>query len=120
MVRQLARRYSVVVWWGTSVELSSAFARLLRMGELNRDGLRLAENSLAQMRDHWREVRPDDALRSTAEKLLSRFPLRAADALQLAAAMTWTLERPQGRPFISGDAALLEAGQRLGFQAIEA
>lgn len=119
-VRQLARCYSVVVWWGTSVELRSAFARLLRMGELNPDGLRLAENSLAQMRAHWREVRPDDALRSEAERLLTRFPLRAADALQLAAAMTWAMDRPQGRAFLSGDAVLLETAQRLGFEAIEA
>ncbi|MGA7524841.1 MAG: hypothetical protein WBW84_20490 [Acidobacteriaceae bacterium] len=60
------------------------------------------------------------ALRSDAEKLLTQFPLRAADALQLAAAMTWAMDRPQGRAFISGDAALLEAAQRLGFQAVEA
>lgn len=109
-----------MVWWGTPVELASAFARLLRMRELDSDGARLAEASLDQMRRRWREVRPDDALRIDAENFLSRFPLRAADALQLAAAMTWAMGRPQGRVFISGDAPLLEAAARLGFQSTEA
>jgi hypothetical protein len=31
--RQLLRQYSIVVWWSTSVEIRSAFERLLRLGQ---------------------------------------------------------------------------------------
>jgi predicted nucleic acid-binding protein len=116
----LLGRYEVAVWWGTPVEIRSALERLLRLKELSANEHAGAEKRLEQLRKAWTEIQPETALRAQAEKLLRRFPLRAADALQLAAAMTWTLDRPQGRPFICGDAALLEAGQRLGFQAIEA
>jgi hypothetical protein len=63
---------------------------------------------------------PTEALRDEAELLLARFPLSAADALQLAAAMTWAGGHPRGRVFICGDARLLDAARRLGFQAVEA
>ena len=119
-VRRLARHYGIVVWWCTAVEVRSAFARLMRVRELTRAGQVLAEKSLEQMENRWIEVQPTEALRSEAEGLLTRFPLRAADALQLAAAMTWALDRPQGRVFICGDTQLLEAARGLGFQAEEA
>jgi predicted nucleic acid-binding protein len=120
IVRRLARQYGVVVWWCTPVEARSAFARLVRKGEITPAERVLAEDSLEQLRDRWREVLPLDSVRAEAEGLLRQFSLRAADAMQLVAAMTWTMGRPQGRVFICGDAALLEAARQLGFQAVEA
>jgi len=120
VVRQLARRYSIAVWWATPVEVRSAFARLSRMGALDSAGWQLADATLTALRGRWREIAPDEHLRLGAEMLLPRFPLRAADALQLAAAMTWAMDQPRGRVFISGDAQLLAAARQLGFQAIEA
>ena len=49
------------------------------------------------------------ALRAEAETLLMSYPLKAADALQLAAAWTWCAGNPQTCVVISGDAQLLEA-----------
>jgi methionine salvage enolase-phosphatase E1 len=46
------------------------------------------------------------------------YPLRAADAFQLAAAWTWTSGEPQGYVFISGDAQLLKAARQVGFQVV--
>lgn len=109
-----------MVWWATVVEIRSALERLLRLKELSPAEHAGAEKRLAQLRGTWTEIKPESALRSDAEALQTRFPLRAADALQLAAAMTWALGRPQERVFISGDAVLLEAAERLGFQAIDA
>ena len=71
------------------------------------------------MRSQWREISPSLAIRDQAERFLERFPLKAADALQLAAAFAWTSGRPRARAFLSGDAQLLEAAGLLGFQAIE-
>lgn len=118
--QRLARRHMMVVWWATPVEMRSAFARLLRMGHLTPSEHASARQGLDQLRHAWHELQPMEQLRAEAEALLDRFPLKAADALQLAAALAWTLGKPQGRSFISGDAQLLDAARQLGFQAIEA
>lgn len=120
VVHRLLGRHEVVVWWATAIEIRSALERLFRLKELSAAEHAGAEKRLERLRKVWTEIQPEMALRSDAEKLLARFPLRAADALQLAAAMTWAMDRPQGRVFISGDLQLLEAARQLGFEAVEA
>jgi predicted nucleic acid-binding protein len=117
---RLLGQYSVVVWWATPVEVRSALERLLRTGDLSAVGHTGAETRLNRLRKGWSELAPTEAMRDEAETLLARFPLSAADALQLAAAMTWTGGHPRGRVFICGDARLLDAAHLLGFQAVEA
>jgi predicted nucleic acid-binding protein len=117
---RLVGQYQIVVWWATPVEIRSALERLLRMGQLSATEYSGAERRLDRLRHGWREVRPDDAVRAQAEILLRRFPLSAADALQLAAAMTWAGTHPRGHVFICGDARLLHAAEQLGFRAVEA
>lgn len=116
--RQLLRQFRIVAWWATSIETRSALARELRSGTISRTEHGEAVLRMEKLRQDWVEVAPDHALRSFAEELPDRFSLRAADALQLAAAYTWTMQRPDGRPFISGDKRLLEAAAQLGFRAI--
>jgi predicted nucleic acid-binding protein len=116
-VRRLFEQHSVVVWWATSVEMRSAFERLLRMGELTPAEHAASGLRLARLRRSWRELQPSESLRSHAETLLTQHTLKAADALQLAAAWVWSSNAPQTCIFISGDAQLLEAARRLGFQA---
>jgi predicted nucleic acid-binding protein len=120
VVRKLSGQYSIVVWWAAPVELRGAFARLLRMGQLTPAEQTQAQIVLEGMRRNWREVDPDGHLRDRAESLVDRFSLTAADALQLAAALAWCLGHPRNRPFLSGDAHLLQAARQLGFHAIEA
>ena len=118
MVEALSAQYRVAVWWSTPVEMRGAFARLLRMGQMAPTGQVQALVTLDRMRSVWREVDPSEQLREQAERLVDRFPLKAADAQQLAAALTWCIGRPRGRLFISGDGQLLDAARQLGFQAI--
>jgi len=118
-VMQLARRFEVVVWWSTPIEVKSAFARLVRMAQISSTEFADAQVDLSDLRKSWQEVAPTDRLRSTAESFLDRFSLRAADALQLAAAYMWASSEPRGRTFLSGDRQLLDAARQLGFQAIE-
>jgi predicted nucleic acid-binding protein len=99
--------------------MRGAFARLLRMRQLTLTGQVQAQVTLDRMRRVWHEVYPSEQLRERAERLVDRFPLKAADAQQLAAAMTWCLGRPRGRVFISGDTQLLDAARQLGFEAVE-
>jgi hypothetical protein len=48
----------------------------------------------------WLEIEPTDDVRDFALDVLDRFPLKAADALQLAAALAWCRRRPKGRLFV--------------------
>ncbi len=57
-------------------------------------------------------------LRERALRLLSSHHLRAADSLQLAAALVWAREQPRGRVFISLDSRLGEAARREGFTVL--
>ena len=116
----LDMKHPKVVWWSAPVEMQSAFARLARMGRIAPNELVQARVRLDHLRRDWNEVEPSDELRERAEQLVDRFPLKAADALQLSAAWIWCQGRPRSRPFISGDVQLLHAAQQLGFSGIEA
>jgi len=63
-------------------------------------------------------IAPGDQLRDRAHRLLAVHALRAADALQLAAALVWADERPAGLEFVSLDDRLGEAARREGFRVV--
>lgn len=115
---QLLGQFGMAVWWATRVEARSALARELRNGFLSATQHKEAVLKLEKLREDWREIAPDENLRYFAENLPERFPLRAGDALQLAASYMWTLQNPFGRPFIAGDRRLLDAAEQLGFRII--
>jgi predicted nucleic acid-binding protein len=115
----LSQRFSMLVWWAAPVEIRGASARLLRMGQITSSEHVGAQVRLDELRSKWREVSPEQPLRDQAERLIDRFPLKAADALQLAAALVWCSGRPGARAFISGDAQLREAARQLGFQVFQ-
>jgi len=115
MVRRYLRRFAPVVWWGSPVEVHSAISRLHREAVLaagERDG---ALARLTLLEQGWREILPDDGVRSLAGTLLDAYALRAADSLQLAAALVWCGQAPRGRTFICGDQRLSEAARLAGF-----
>jgi len=62
---------------------------------------------------------PDEEVRRQARRLLRVHPLRAADALQLGAAIVWA-GRYEGREFVSLDARLREAARLEGFAVLPA
>jgi len=120
VVNALSKQYGMVVWWAAPVEIRGAFTRLLRIRNLTPNGQVQALVALDGFRSKWSEVFPNPKVLSNAERLIDRFPLRAADALQLAAAFVWTSGRPRNRPFISWDMQLLDAAEQLGFAQIRA
>ena len=63
----------------------------------------------------WTEVEPSEAVREQAARVLRLHPLRAADSLQLAAAMVWCQGDPSRREFVCLDQRLRDAGRREGF-----
>jgi len=113
--RLYARR---TVWWTTRVEAVSSFHRLLRDDELTREGLEQALERLSRLRQSWNEVQPADEIREIAERLLGVHRLRAADALQLAAAQVWCRHLPRGRHFVGADGHLSRAAETEGFTVL--
>ena len=103
------------VWWGTKPEAASALARLSREGALNLSEHEDALERLEAMTSLWSEVAPGELLRETALRLLRVHPLRAGDALQLAAAYTASEHRPSTLEFVCLDKRLAEAASREGF-----
>ncbi len=117
--RQTARLYArQVVWWAASVEAISSFNRLVREGQMSAKESRQSLERLNYLRHRWNEIQPTEEVRNLAERLLSVHKLRAADALQLAAALVWCSHRPRGRCFIGADSNLSEAAQAEGFTVI--
>jgi predicted nucleic acid-binding protein len=114
----LADDAQVVTWWGTRVELVSALARLDREGQLERAGS-TAFARLDEVGAAWQEVAPTPRLRQVAERLLRVHPLRAGDALQLAAAVIVADGSPATLPFVTLDERLARAAEREGFPVIE-
>ena len=85
---QLQDDPDIAVWWATPVEIESAIQRRQREGSLDLAGIRLAHKRLADIATTWHEVSPSTAVRKLAIRLLRTHPLRAADSLQLAAALS--------------------------------
>ena len=92
------------MWWGSQVECVSALARLERDGALDPQAAVLAFDRLKQLAAGWHEVDPSDIVREVAARFLRVHPLRAADALQLAAAFIAAEQRPASLEMITLDA----------------
>jgi len=65
----------------------------------------------------WTEVEPHDEVRQIARRLLRVHPLRAADALQLAAAYLVAERRPPTLEFVTFDERVRLAALKEGFLA---
>jgi uncharacterized protein len=109
---------AVVTWWGTAVECVSALARLEREGSIGTDDLRGAGERLDALELAWAEVQPSDRLRAVATRLLRVHALRAADALQLAAALTVAEGQPASLEIVTFDDRLALAAEREGMKVL--
>jgi predicted nucleic acid-binding protein len=119
MRAEYLRDPEIVTWWSTEVECVSAITRLEREGRLTSPGLAVAISRLAAIEANWQEIRPTERLRTTAKRLLRTNALRAADALQLAAAIVAADGEPRLLPILTLDERLARAAEREGFPVIE-
>jgi predicted nucleic acid-binding protein len=110
----LLRDEAMVVWWGTRIECASAIRRRERDGGFEPAAAREAIGLLDLLSQAWSEVAPSEVVRASAERALAVHPLRAADALQLAAALTWRREPTRRADFVCLDDRLREAASREG------
>jgi uncharacterized protein len=112
---KLERDSAMTVWWGTRVECVSALARRERERSVDPASAQRAFAQLSKLADQWQEVLPTQPLRNLAERIVRVHVLRAADALQLAAALTAALGDPSAVEFVCLDERLNEAAAREGF-----
>jgi len=106
---------AMVTWWATKVECVSALARLERANALDVRDMRAALMRLDALSRGWIEVPALDDVRMHATRLLRTHVLRAADALQLAAAIIASNFEPAALHLVSLDTRLADAAEREGF-----
>lgn len=109
----------IVAWWATPVEMASAVARREREGKISAEEADAALKASKRLAAAWHEVVPSDTIRRTAERLLRVHPLRAADSLQLSAALIVANHDPSTLEMICFDSHLTAAARREGFVVID-
>ena len=115
----VAEDSDMLVWWGTEVECASALARLERDAALGEPAIIEAFARLKALTAAWHEVEPGEAVREAAVRFLRVHALRAADALQLAAAFVAAERRPPSLEIVTLDDRLAAAARKEGFSLIE-
>ena len=108
----------VVVWSLTRVELLSALARRRREAPDAAARLASGRRRILTAWPGWTEVTSIDGVRRQAERLVETHPLRAADALALAAALIAADQDPASLTFVTLDRRQAEAAEREGFQVL--
>lgn len=108
----------MAAWFSTPVECCSALMRRMREGAMTLSEADKAMARLRMLEASWVEVSPSDKVRTTAERLLRVHPLRAADALQLAAAWVACRGEPSGMELVCADERLSRAARLEGFAVV--
>ena len=109
----------LVTWWATPIEIASAVARREREGTITSDEADAALKSAKRLGAAWHEVIPSEMVRRTAERLLRLHNLRAADSLQLSAALIAANHDPTTLEMVCFDNRLTLAARREGFTVID-
>ena len=113
--RWLREDPDVIVWTLSRVELLSALARRRREEPESAPQRLAARRDLLGAWEQWSEVTAVELVRRYAERVVETHPLRAADALQIAAALVAAEGDPATIEFVSLDRNLAEAAEREGF-----
>lgn len=107
----LAEDDEMVVWWGTRLECAAALFRLIRGEAISVDDGKRALTGLSALASAWAEVDPSATVRERAQLLVAKHPLKAADALQLAAAILALSPGRQEDGFVCLDRQLSSAAR---------
>jgi len=108
----------VLTWVLSDVEVRSGIARLGRDGALDLAGVQTAVARVENFWDTVHEITLVEAVKPRAKRLLGVHSLRAADALQLGAALTGVYDNPLGWEFVCLDRALGTAATLEGFKVV--
>lgn len=101
----------------TVVEVTSAIWRRRHAADISIDEHQEADQLFADLSHTWTEVPVSQVVIDQAVSLLSRHPLRAADALQLGTAVV-TTDAARTLPFVTIDKRLIFAARAEGFTVL--
>ena len=116
--RWLADDPDVTVWTLARVELLSALARRRRLQPSAAPRLLQARREALATWERWSEVTAVELVRRHAERLVETHPLRAADALQIGAALVVAGADPPTLEFVTLDDQQAQAAEREGLQVL--
>ena len=114
----LAEDGHIVTWAWTRTEIVSAVERRTREGLLSRPQRREVLGRFDDLAGQWDEVTDMLAVRSRANSLLARHPLRAADAGQLGAALLVHEQSAEPLTFVCLDQRLSSAAELEGLRIL--
>jgi predicted nucleic acid-binding protein len=103
------------IWALSDVELRSGLARLAREGALTLHQVQEAAQRIGELFERSVVIDSLPAVAARARRLVMVHPLRAADALQLAAALVACGDDTRGFELVTKDERLAEAARREGF-----
>ena|SRR5919204_6526869 len=109
---------TVAIWTFTRVEVLSALARRRRAVPAMRRQLVTARRDFLEAWPRWFEVTHVDAVKRVAERLVETHPIRAADALQIGAALVVADGEPESLEFVTLDERQAEAAEREGLRVV--
>jgi predicted nucleic acid-binding protein len=118
MNRLLAADKEIAMWWGTPTECWSALARREREADWPPATTDEALANLQKVMERAHEVLPSSAVRALSRRLLFTHALRAADALQLAAALVLSGDEVAALEFVTLDDVLARAARKEGLRVI--
>jgi predicted nucleic acid-binding protein len=108
----------MVVWWGTWIECSVTVSRLGCEGRLDENGQEETRAALDSMSMDWLEIEPTGELRLLAMLVSKTHSLKAADCLQLAAALRCCEGNTDGVDFVCLDNRLRQSAEDEGFDVL--
>ena len=108
----------IVTSWTTSIECFSAVMRRKREGHLTEEGVQKVRERLNDFSQAMDIVVPSSELKQVTMRILSTHPLRAADSIQLASALTWCHNHTRGANFVTFDSRLKEVALAEGFNVL--
>lgn len=118
--RWLREDPDVVVWTLTRVELLSALAHRRRAEPAAAPRLLAARREILSAWPRWSEVTAVELVRRYAERIVETHPVRAADALQIGAALVAAEDDPTVLEFVTFDSRQAAAAEREGFRVLTA
>jgi predicted nucleic acid-binding protein len=113
--RLIADDPELAVWWCTFIECVSAIERRRRERTASQSMAAEAYRQLHELAADWAIVGPSEILAQAATRALRVHTLRAADAMQLAAAMVCAEGIPGSVPVVCLDQRLRDAAILEGF-----
>ena len=113
--RWLSEDSDLMVWTLSPVEVTSALQRLVREGSLEANDVARAEALSVEIARAANVVADVEPVKQLAQRALRLHPLRAADALQLGAALACAQGLTAGLVFHTFHGRLAKAAERDGF-----